>query len=52
MVFTIEPCIGLGDRTLDMADDGWTLMTADDSRTAQFEETVLITNDGVEVLTK
>jgi methionyl aminopeptidase len=33
-------------------DDGWTAVTADGSRTAQFEHTVLVTDDGVDVLTR
>ena len=51
MCFTIEPMISLGtyrDRTWP---DDWTSVTADGSRTAQFEHTLLVTEDGVEVLT-
>lgn len=51
MVFTIEPMITLGDWRHKMWDDGWTAVTADGRRTAQFEHTVLVTDDGVEVLT-
>jgi methionyl aminopeptidase len=51
MTFTIEPMITLGTwRHLDW-DDGWTAVTADGGRTAQFEHTVLVTETGVEVLT-
>ena len=51
MVFTIEPMITLGDWRHRMWDDGWTAVTADGRRTAQFEHTLLVTDDGVEVLT-
>jgi methionyl aminopeptidase len=51
MTFTIEPMITLGDWRHRMWDDGWTAVTADWRRTAQFEHTVLVTDDGVEVLT-
>ncbi|MCU1693896.1 MAG: methionine aminopeptidase [Frankiales bacterium] len=49
--FTIEPMITVGDHRHDLWDDGWTATTVDKSRTAQFEHTVLVTDDGVEVLT-
>jgi methionyl aminopeptidase len=52
MTFTIEPMISLGDWRVRLWDDGWTAVTADGSRTAQFEHTVLVTDDGVEVLTR
>jgi methionyl aminopeptidase len=51
MTFTIEPMISAGDWHHVLWDDGWTAVTADRSRTAQFEHTVLVTDDGVEVLT-
>ncbi|HZU73141.1 MAG TPA: type I methionyl aminopeptidase [Acidimicrobiales bacterium] len=51
MTFTIEPMITLGTWRHLMWDDGWTAVTADGSRTAQFEHTLLVTDDGVEVLT-
>lgn len=52
MTFTIEPMITLGTWQHKMAfDDGWTAVTADGKRTAQFEHMVLVTDDGVEVLT-
>lgn len=52
MTFTIEPMINLGthETVLDV-EDGWTVRTADRKLSAQFEHTVLVTNDGVEVLT-
>jgi methionyl aminopeptidase len=52
MTFTIEPMITLGTWQHKMVfDDGWTAATADGKRTAQFEHTVLVTEDGVDVLT-
>ena len=51
MTFTIEPMITLGTWQHRMWDDDWTAVTADGRRTAQFEHTVLVTDDGVEVLT-
>ncbi len=52
MVFTIEPMITMGSVQPVIWDDGWTAVTADGSRTAQFEHTVLVTATGVEVLTR
>ena len=51
MTFTIEPMINLGTYDWTMWDDGWTILTADLRRSAQFEHTVLVTDDGVEILT-
>jgi methionyl aminopeptidase len=51
MVFTIEPMINLGDYHCQLLEDGWTVLTADRSLSAQFEHTVLVTQHGVEVLT-
>jgi len=51
MVFTIEPMISMGDPRVRMWSDGWTAVTADGSRTAQFEHTLLVTRGGAEVLT-
>ncbi len=51
MVFTIEPMLTLGTSEWRMWDDGWTVVTADASRTAQFEHTLLVTDDGAEILT-
>jgi len=52
MTFTIEPMINLGTWQHKMAfDDGWTAVTADGKRSAQFEHTCLVTDDGVDVLT-
>lgn len=51
MTFTIEPMLTLGSTEWDLWDDGWTATTADRSRTAQFEHTLLVTDDGAEILT-
>jgi methionyl aminopeptidase len=51
MTFTIEPMLTLGTYEWDMWDDGWTVVTRDGRRSAQFEHTVLVTDTGVEVLT-
>ena len=51
MTFTIEPMINIGSAKTVLADDGWTALTADGSLSAQFEHTILVTPDGVEVLT-
>lgn len=51
MTFTIEPMLTLGTIEYDVWDDGWTVVTADRRRTAQFEHTVLVTDSGVEILT-
>lgn len=51
MVFTIEPMINLGKRDLRVLDDGWTAVTLDGSLTAQFEQTLVVTESGFESLT-
>jgi methionyl aminopeptidase len=51
MTFTIEPMISLGSYKDKTWPDDWTSVTSDGSRTAQFEHTLLVTEDGVEVLT-
>ncbi len=51
MVFTIEPMLTLGTAEWDMWDDGWTAVTRDRGRTAQWEHMVLVTDDGAEILT-
>jgi methionyl aminopeptidase len=52
MTFTIEPMITVGDWHHEMWDDGWTAVTVDRSRTAQFEHTLVVTDTGVEILTQ
>ena len=49
--FTIEPMLNLGGWRDKQWPDGWTAVTADGSRSAQFEHTLLVTEDGVEILT-
>lgn len=51
MTFTIEPMITLGSWQHRMWDDDWTAVTADGKRTAQFEHTLVVTDDGAEILT-
>lgn len=51
MVFTIEPMINAGGWPTKRLDDGWTVVTADGSLSAQFEQTVLVTDKGVRSLT-
>ncbi|MBM9518628.1 methionyl aminopeptidase [Desulforhopalus vacuolatus] len=51
MVFTIEPMINLGGRHLYVMSDDWTAVTKDNSLSAQFEQTLVVTEKGYEVLT-
>jgi methionyl aminopeptidase len=51
MTFTIEPMLTLGTIDYDVWDDGWTVVTKDRARTAQFEHTILVTETGAEILT-
>lgn len=51
MTFTIEPMLNLGTPDWEMWDDGWTVVTADRRRSAQFEHTIRITESGNEILT-
>lgn len=52
MTIAIEPMVTLGTDRVYVANDGWTIMTADGSWAAHFEHTVLITADGAEILTE
>jgi methionyl aminopeptidase len=52
MTFTIEPMLNLGTPEWVMWDDGWTVVTKDGRRSAQFEHTVLVTDTGAEILTQ
>ena len=52
MVFTIEPMVALGSGRARIRADGWTAVTRDGSRSAQFEHTVLVTAGGCEALTR
>ena len=51
MTFTIEPMINLGTYQHDMWEDGWTAVTKDRRWSAQFEHTLVVTEDGYEILT-
>ncbi|WP_019674886.1 type I methionyl aminopeptidase [Arsukibacterium perlucidum] len=51
MCLTIEPMINAGGRHSKMLKDGWTVVTKDRSLSAQFEHTLLVTDDGCEILT-
>lgn len=52
MTIAIEPMITLGTERVVIAEDGWTILTADKSWSAHFEDTVLITETGAEILTR
>ena len=52
MTFTIEPMINAGKRQVKLLPDGWTVITKDRSLSAQWEHTILVTDDGFEVLTQ
>jgi methionyl aminopeptidase len=52
MTIAIEPMVTLGTDRVYIADDGWTVLTADKSWSAHFEHTILITADGAEILTQ
>ena len=52
MTFTIEPMINVGRRHVKIMKDGWTVVTKDRSLSAQWEHTILVTEDGVDVLTR
>ena len=51
MTFTIEPMLTLGGVDWFMWDDGWTVLTKDTSWAAQWEHTLVVTDDGAEILT-
>jgi len=51
MTFTIEPMVNLGRPEVRMLEDGWTVVTADGSLSAQFEHTVYVTHTGYEIFT-
>ncbi|MES9956484.1 MAG: type I methionyl aminopeptidase [Sedimenticola sp.] len=51
MCFTIEPMINAGKRQVKLLPDGWTVVTKDRTLSAQWEHTLLVTNEGCEVLT-
>jgi methionyl aminopeptidase len=51
MIFTVEPMINAGKADIRQLADGWTIVTKDHSLSAQWEHTVLVTENGFEVLT-
>ncbi len=51
MIFTIEPMLNIGKRHMKVLKDGWTAVTKDRSLSAQWEHTILVTDDGYEILT-
>jgi methionyl aminopeptidase len=52
MTFTVEPMINAGKRDIRQLADGWTIVTADHSLSAQWEHTVLVTGDSYEIFTR
>ena len=52
MTFTIEPMVNLGKRHVKLLNDDWTVVTKDHSLSAQWEHTILVTEDGYDVLTR
>jgi len=52
VTLTVEPMINLGTSDIRMDNDGWTVYTADGKRSAQFEHTIAILEDGIEILTR
>jgi methionyl aminopeptidase len=51
MVIAVEPMLNLGSPKIYILDDDWTIITADGKPSAHFEHTILVTNDGYEILT-
>lgn len=51
MVFTVEPMLTLGGIDWDQWDDDWTILTRDRGRSAQFEHTIAVTEEGADILT-
>jgi methionyl aminopeptidase len=52
MVFTVEPMINQGGPQWRLLPDGWTVVTRDGKLSAQFEHTIVVTNNGPEILSK
>ena len=52
MVFTVEPMINFGKRHVKILSDNWTVVTKDHSLSSQWEHTVLVLKNGVEILTR
>jgi len=51
MVLAIEPMVNIGDYEVEVLDDDWTIVTMDGTLSAHYENTVLVTEDGYELLT-
>jgi methionyl aminopeptidase len=51
MTFTIEPMVNAGKADVKLMPDGWTVLTADGSLSAQWEHMLAVTGNGVEILT-
>lgn len=51
MTFTIEPALAQGSGEVEILEDGWSVATVDNGRSAQCEHTILITETGCEILT-
>ena len=51
MTMAIEPMVNIGTAEIETLDDKWTIVTQDRKFSAHYENTILITNDGVEILT-
>lgn len=52
MVLAVEPMVNVGGEEVDSLDDGWTIVTQDNSISAHFEHTIAVTDNGYEILTK
>ena len=52
LVLAVEPMITEGTYEIETQDDGWTVVTKDRKWTAQFEHTLVVTDDGAEILTR
>ena len=52
MIFTVEPMINEGQYNTKLLKDGWTAVTKDKTLSAQFEHTIGVKNDGVEIFTR
>jgi methionyl aminopeptidase len=52
MAFTVEPMVNLGSAAIRSLDDGWTIVTADGSLSAQWEHTVVVTRQGYQLMTQ
>ena len=51
MTIAVEPMLNLGTRKIYILDDDWTIITGDNKPSAHFEHTVIVTEDGCEILT-